>query len=90
MSDYLDSPPQRYRHGSREMVEHEYGEWVKFVDMDLYMFEGAQMLNRISERLAEARALLARYGTESEWDADYAPAIDAFLCSSDIKEVRHE
>jgi hypothetical protein len=31
--------------------------------------------------LAQARELLARYGTLSEWDKDYAPAIDAFLGS---------
>lgn len=48
--DYLDHPPQRYAHefqrisGSREMVEHPEGEWVKHEDMDLYMFEGAELM----------------------------------------------
>jgi hypothetical protein len=57
VSDYLDKPPQRYKHefqkysGSREMVEDADGEWVKFEDMDLYMFEGGQLMTQALARL---------------------------------------
>lgn len=59
--DYLDKPPQRYAHvfqkasGSREMVEDPEGDWVKFEDMDLYMFEGAQLMNLSIERHEKLR-----------------------------------
>lgn len=68
MIDYLDKPPQRYAHvfqkasGSREMVEDADGDWVKFEDMDLYMFEGGQLaLTIVAEntRLREALKIIA-------------------------------
>lgn len=65
--DYLDKPPQRYDHvfqknsGSREMVEDDKGEYVKFDDMDLYMFEGAQLMQ---QALAEHKAIAAELETE--------------------------
>lgn len=52
--DYLDHPPQRYRHqfqkasGSREMVADGEGEWVKFEDMDLYMLEGGELMKQMA------------------------------------------
>jgi hypothetical protein len=68
MIDYLDKPPQRYAHvfqkasGSREMVEDADGDWVKYEDMDLYMFEGGQLaLTLVAEnqRLREALKIVA-------------------------------
>jgi hypothetical protein len=64
MIDYLDKPPQRYKHefqcnsGSREMVEDAEGEWVKYQDMDLYMFEGAQGMLELLKRVKEMQAAL--------------------------------
>lgn len=64
MIDYLDKPPQRYKHtfqkasGSREMVEHTEGKWVRFDDMDLYMFEGGQLMQQAATELDRLRAAL--------------------------------
>ncbi len=66
MIDYLDKPPQRYKHefqkacGSREMVEDAEGEWVKFQDMDLYMFEGAQFILEAMPRIRKLEAALRK------------------------------
>jgi hypothetical protein len=64
--DYLDHPPQRYKHefqkasGSREMVADREGEWVKFEDMDLYMFEGGQLLLQASHELERFKTALRK------------------------------
>lgn len=63
--DYLDHPPQRYtRDAISGMEPNSAGEWVKHKDMDLYMFEGGQlMLHAVAEnaRLRKALADIARY-----------------------------
>jgi hypothetical protein len=46
--DYLDKPPQRYEHVSGAMVESATGAWVKFEDMNLYMFEGGQLMQQLA------------------------------------------
>ncbi len=62
--DYLAKPPQRYDHvfqknsGSREMVEDPQGEYVKFDDMDLYMFEGAELMKQAMARIAALTKLV--------------------------------
>ena len=68
MIDYLDKPPQRYdltaARNERGVIEvpAPNGKWVKYEDMDLYMFEGAQLaLTLVAEnqRLREARKIIA-------------------------------
>jgi len=72
--DYLNKPPQRYDHvfqknsGSREMVEDPKGEYVRFDDMDLYMFEGAQLMQ-------EALAKLKRYEAALRLHHEYASSV---------------
>jgi hypothetical protein len=62
MSDYLDKPPQRFNlvaaRNERGIIEIEAieGKWVKFADMDLYMFEGSQLIMQL---LAKHKALEA-------------------------------
>lgn len=78
--DYLDHPPQRYGHvfqkasGSREMVEDPEGEWVKFDDMDLYMFEGGQLLQQAAAEIDRLRATIEFLDKQlrcprPDWDA---------------------
>lgn len=63
--DYLDKPPQRYdlvaarnERGVIELTEPN-GKWVKFADMDLYMFEGSQLM---MQSLRENQALRGEVG----------------------------
>lgn len=84
MIDYLDKPPQRYAHvfqrnsGSREMVEASEGEWVKFEDMDLYMFEGGQLMQRmlddnklLREALETAVSAMEQWVDAVDYDASW-------------------
>lgn len=70
MIDYLDKPPQRYNIGLEgdicgavlDVKEHPTGEWVRFEDMDLYMFEGGQLALTVvaeNQRLREALKIIA-------------------------------
>lgn len=64
MIDYLDKPPQRWHQlgANGAFVERADGEWVKFEDMDLYMFEGGQLALTIvaeNQRLREALKIIA-------------------------------
>ena len=78
MIDYLDKPPQRYDHvfqknsGSREMVEDPQGEYVKYDDMDLYMFEGSEFMKLLAERVKFAETLLLRAGVNGPLFQEYA------------------
>ena len=63
MIDYLDNPPQRYAVYLGDMVESSEGEYVKFADMDLYMFEGAQLMARAITRLRELETALSDIAT---------------------------
>lgn len=64
VSDYLDHALQRWDNvfqkasGSREMVEDDKGEFVKFDDMDLYMFEGALLMQQMADKNDELLAAL--------------------------------
>jgi hypothetical protein len=66
--DYLNHPPQRYVHVSAAMVENTAGEWVKFKDMDLYMFEGAQLMQQVLAELNQVRGLL-KFANEGHYQA---------------------
>ena len=46
VSDYLDRPPQRWKLADRPVMDC-HGDWVRFTDMDLYMFEGGQLMQRM-------------------------------------------
>jgi len=105
--DYLDRPPQRWRHefqkasGSREMVEDSDGEWVKFDDMDLYMFEGGQLMLRLvssQEALLQAaktwlrlheQSMVSREAATEMWASGQIPrAMDALRAAISKWESR--
>lgn len=61
--DYLDSPPKRYEisvGGDRVIRWNETrdGAWVRFEDMDLYMFEGSQLIQKIVAEITHVREQL--------------------------------
>lgn len=89
MIDYLDKPPQRYDHvfqknsGSREMVEDPQGEYVKFDDMDLYMFEGAQLMAQAVNRIRDAESIIGDIsGDIAIFRPEMQARIRAFLARS--------
>jgi hypothetical protein len=63
--DYLNKPPQRYDIGLEgdicgavlDVKEHPTGEWVRFEDMDLYMFEGGQLMQQCLAELKRLREI---------------------------------
>jgi len=64
--DYLDTPPQRWHQlgANGAFVERADGEWMKFADVDLYMFEGGQLMLQMVEehkRLREALTKIAAF-----------------------------
>ena len=60
--DYLDKPPQRYTvdfsYGRYYFEPNATGDWVKFADMDAYMFEGAQLMQQAMAKNQKLRDAL--------------------------------
>lgn len=65
--DYLDTPPQRYditaamtQDGKPTVVTitERAGQWVKFADMDMYMFEGGRLLIQASAEIDRLREFI--------------------------------
>jgi hypothetical protein len=56
--DYLDKTLTRYRDSGNGPYEHPEGEWVKFADMDLYMFETGQLLIQTCKEIDRLRAAI--------------------------------
>lgn len=58
--DYLDHPPQRWHQlgANGAFVERSDGEWVKHADMDLYMFEGSELMKQAIETNQQLREQL--------------------------------
>jgi hypothetical protein len=58
--DYLDRPPKRYNRMGSALIESPTGECVMFADMDLYMFEGGQLMLRMVEKDKQQLAVIER------------------------------
>lgn len=65
--DYLNHPPQRWRLECGVLIADGEGDLVKFAEMDLYMFEGGQLMLRM---LAENTALREQLAAQLQWRKD--------------------
>jgi len=58
--DYLDKPPPRYSLSYDQYLADPCGAWVKFTDMDLYMFEGGQLMLQSAARITVLETALRK------------------------------